>query len=104
MNSDGDPLDEAFASGPYLDDGGFTDRVMERLPPARRSARVPILLGFAIGAGALGVGLILGPASSLVPTLAGFSLHEPATIGALAAMIGVFASGVIAAAGEMSPS
>jgi hypothetical protein len=41
---------------PYIEDGGFTARVLQRLPPPRsaRSLRAIILLGSAIAAGILG--------------------------------------------------
>lgn len=39
-----DPLDDLLGQDPYAADGGFTDRVMARLPPPRRDWR-PLVLG-----------------------------------------------------------
>ena len=96
-----DPLDGAL-SGQYLDDAGFTERVMEQLPPARRSLRTPILMGFALASGALGVALALGPASGMVAALARFSLHDPVCVGAVAALVAALAASVYAAAEELA--
>ena len=54
-----DPL-EVLLSQPYVEDRGFTERVMSALPPPRRQrARGRILLGFALSAA---VAVLLGPA------------------------------------------
>jgi hypothetical protein len=87
-------------SSQYLGDAGFTGRVLERLPPARQSLRAPLLLGFALASGALGVGLVLGPASGMVAAIARFSLYDPLSIGAVAALAATLAASIYAAAEE----
>ncbi|MGQ0504955.1 MAG: hypothetical protein ACT4TC_06505 [Myxococcaceae bacterium] len=61
MTPDQDPLDSLLSKAePYVDDVGFTENVMARLPVAseRRRLRVPIILGFTVLACALGLWLV----------------------------------------------
>jgi hypothetical protein len=66
-----DPVDEALVRGGYLDDGGFTARVLDALPPPRRRAGAPRLVVAASVAGALvGAAALLGPGAPLLAALA----------------------------------
>lgn len=57
MTMDPDELDALLAREPYLDDGGFTARVMEALPP-RRDPRA-VILGLSGAAAAVTAALVL---------------------------------------------
>jgi hypothetical protein len=59
MTIDPDRLDELLEKEPYLDDGGFTARVMEGLPPRRRDLR-PWVKGLSAAA-ATGTALLVLP-------------------------------------------
>jgi hypothetical protein len=70
MTTRRDPLDESLVTEPYLEDEGFTERVLARLP-ARRSDPRPLILGVATAlAAAIGVvalpGLVLGMQAALL--------------------------------------
>jgi hypothetical protein len=72
MTTPRDPLDETLVAEPYLDDDGFTERVLARLPERHRDFR-PLVLGVATAlAAAIGVvalpGLILGMQAMLLAT------------------------------------
>ncbi len=58
MTPDPDRLDALLEREPYLDDGGFTARVLEALPPPRRSRR-RLILGVSGAAAALTAALVL---------------------------------------------
>ncbi len=64
-----DPVDEALSRGPYLDDAGFTARVLEELPPPHRGRGRVVVPLFALAAAGLAVALALGPASGLLPAI-----------------------------------
>jgi len=51
-------LDELLEREPYLDDAGFTARVLEALPPPRRDRR-RLVLGLSAGAAAVTALLVL---------------------------------------------
>jgi hypothetical protein len=68
----GDPLDDALGRFPYLDDDGFTARVLSRLPPRRR-ARAPLLVAAALLAAAAGSAVLLGPGAPLLAALVAFA-------------------------------
>jgi hypothetical protein len=53
-----DPLQDLFPRDPYLDDGGFTERVLAALPPRRRDRRMWVLSGSALVAAAIGVAIL----------------------------------------------
>jgi hypothetical protein len=91
-----DAVDDALAHGPYLEDAGFTARVLGRLPPARRARGRALVPVFALLAGALGVALVLGPGAGIFPALAAWlgggvaslGAVPVATVGALLALAG----------------
>jgi hypothetical protein len=58
MTIDPDRLDALLEKEPYLDDAGFTARVMERLPPRRRDPR-PVALGLSATAAGVTAALVL---------------------------------------------
>jgi uncharacterized OsmC-like protein len=58
MTIDPERLDELLAREPYLDDDGFTARVVAGLPPRRRDPR-PLVLGLAGAAAAVAAALVL---------------------------------------------
>lgn len=80
-----DPLDALLKPRPYLDDAGFTQAVMGRLPPrkAPSGARGKIL---GIAALAAVIALVAGPARVLL----GVGISEP-MLAALALTCAVFA-------------
>ena len=61
MNIDPDRLDELLTQEPYLNDDGFTGRVMARLPPRRRDPRRLVMGGSVAAAVAVGF-VVLPPA------------------------------------------
>jgi hypothetical protein len=93
-----DPLDALLARSVHLDDAGFTDRVVARLPARPARARAVVLLGSAAASAVAGVLLALGPAQGLVAALATWTpLASPAPLGALAALGAALAAGAVAA-------
>lgn len=58
MTIDPERLDELLAREPYLDDGGFTERVVAGLPPRGRDPR-PLVLVLAGAAAAVTAVLVL---------------------------------------------
>ncbi len=58
MTFDPDRLDELLEKEPYLDDAGFTARVVEALPPPRRDRR-RLILGLSGVAAAVTAALVL---------------------------------------------
>ncbi len=54
MSASGDPLEQALAEPAYVEDGGFTDRVMSALPARREPRRGAVLLVAGVAAAALG--------------------------------------------------
>ena len=94
MTKPRDPLDETLVAEPYLEDDGFTERVLARLPERHRDAR-PLILGVATAlAAAIGVlalpGLVLGVQASLLNALPSFppTALLAAGAGAAAAALG----------------
>jgi hypothetical protein len=71
MNPELDDLEERLRSPDYLDDTGFTGRVMEALPPRRASVRGPVLLAAATMAGLVGAVALSGPLVEAARELAG---------------------------------
>jgi hypothetical protein len=63
-----DPVDELLRAEPYLEDKGFTQRVMQSLPPRRSAAQVRgrVLLGFGLAATTV---FVLGPGRALATVL-----------------------------------
>jgi hypothetical protein len=93
-----DPVSDALARGPYLDDDGFTERVMARLPPRRWRARAPLLVAAALAAGAAGSAALLGPGAPLLAALAAWAGGGGAfPVAALCALAALGASGALVA-------
>ncbi len=89
----GDPLEELLARPPYLDDAGFTDRVMDRLPPRRSGLRAPVLLAGAAAAGAVAAALLpqaVAPAAEILRAWRPGEGLPGAALGGLAALAAVF--------------
>jgi len=84
-----DPIDEVLMRAPYIDDAGFTDRVMARLPPSRRRLRVAILIASGGAAAAVAALLLPGAAEALAAALAGLRIGA---IAAWAAPLGLAAA------------
>ena len=59
MTLDPEKLEALLADEPYVDDGGFTARVMAELPPPRRDPR-PYIMGTSVAA-ALATGFLFLP-------------------------------------------
>ena len=95
-----DPVEELLSREPYLDDAGFTDRVLARLP-ARRDPR-PLVLGLAVATAAALAAAVLPDLWRLL--LAG--LHAaPAALGlppALALAAVALAGAALLAAGLLA--
>jgi len=99
MTIDPDRLDALLEKEPYLDDAGFTDRVLDRLPPRRRDLR-PVVLGLSGAAAAATAALVLpGAVQAGLAALAGLAL--PAAIppglllGAAAALAAAAVAGLV---------
>jgi hypothetical protein len=94
MTLDPERLDELLAREPYLDDGGFTTRVMDRLPARRRDPR-PLVLGLASAAAAVTALLVLpGAVQAGLQAVAAATFPAPVAPGLL---LGAVAAGVAAA-------
>jgi hypothetical protein len=91
MTLDPDRLDELLEKEPYLDDGGFTARVMAELPPPRRDLR-PWVKG--LSAAAAGVTAVL-----VLPGLVQAGLAALATVSLPAALAPGLVVGLAAAVG-----
>ncbi len=102
-----DPLEAALARPPYLDDAGFTARVVAALPARRRRARTAVLAAgglLSTGVGALLLAQLapgLGPA--LLRSLSGAAPGGDA-LAALAVMGALIVTGAIALRPEPRPS
>jgi hypothetical protein len=94
MTIDPDRLDDLLTREPYLDDGGFTAQVLERLPPRHRDLRpwVKGLSALAAGVTALLVlpGLVQAGLASLA-TVALPAAVAPGLVVGLAAAVGAAA-------------
>lgn len=83
MTIDPDRLDALLEREPYLDDGGFTARVLDRLPPRRRDPR-SLVLGLSGAAAAVTAALVLpGAVQAGLAALATVSLPALATLALL---------------------
>jgi len=101
MTTDPAPLEELLEGAPYLDDGGFTERVMAGLPGRRRDRRAWVL-GFSVAAamitalavlpGAVAAGLA---ALAAVPLPA--ALPPGLLLGGLAALAAAAVAGLVVA-------
>ena len=101
MTIDPEGLDALLEKEPYLDDAGFTARVIDRLPARRRDLR-PLALGISGAAAAATAALVLpGAVQAGLASLAGLAL--PAAIppglllGAAAALVAVAVAGLVVA-------
>jgi hypothetical protein len=97
MTAHFDP-DDAFLRDDAVPDAGFTERVLDGLPPPS-ARRAPILLAFATAAGALGAILVSGPAGGLVAALVAWASAAPLAAGGAAAALAAGAA-VIALPGD----
>ncbi len=94
-----DPLEAALARPPYLDDAGFTARVVAALPAPRRRGRTAVLAAGGLLSTGVGALLLAQLAPGLGPALAGaFTGAAPRGDGvaALAVMAALLATGAIA--------
>jgi hypothetical protein len=76
-----DPLEEALARPPHLDDAGFTDRVVSRLPPRRRARALALAAGGLASAGVAGL-VLAGPLLPLVTALSACRVGTPLDLAA----------------------
>jgi hypothetical protein len=91
-----DPIDEMLMREPHLDDAGFTERVLARLPPPRRGLRPAVLFGSAAIAAALAASFL--PAA-LRDLFAALSAWHPPALGPGAATAAIAALGAFALSG-----
>ncbi len=97
-----DSLETALAEPPYVEDAGFTDRVMARVPASRRSLRAPILVASILASFGLGGALALSHADELVSALGTLSLHGSSGVAVVAALAGLAGAAILAAAEEVA--
>jgi hypothetical protein len=95
-------MDDALSHGPYLEDGGFTARVMEGLPPPRRARGRLLVPLFALAGVAVGAALLLGPGAASVAALGAWLAGGAAAPGAvpaaaLGAVLALAATGLLVA-------
>jgi hypothetical protein len=100
MTIDPERLDELLQDEPYLDDGGFTARVMAGLPPRRRDPR-PLVLGLSGAAAAVTAVLVLpGAVQAGLAALAAASLPAELphglVVGAAAALVAAAVAALVA--------
>ena len=96
--SEGDQLDRQLCeAAPYIDDNGFTARVLQQLPPRRRrdSLRAVILLGITLVASALAYVLSDGGRFLVV------AMARLATLPTLWLLALAFGIGILAMAGGL---
>jgi hypothetical protein len=92
MSEGRDPLEQALSGSAYVEDGGFTDGVLEALPPRRAPRRaVPVLAAGVIAAvfGAVALGETVASAAAALGTTGavGFALLGAAAAAAAGAII-----------------
>ena len=97
MTTDPAPLEAPLERAPYLDDDGFTAKVMAGLPPRRRSRRA-WALGLASGAAAL-TALAVLPAAVRVALAA---IAVPAALPPGLLVVGAAAAGAALWAGAVA--
>ena len=101
MTIDPDRLDELLEDEPYLDDGGFTARVMEGLPPRRRDPRPLVLACSGAAAGVTGALVLPGAVQAGLQALAAASLPVAVApgllVGAAAALVAAVIAGLVVA-------
>jgi hypothetical protein len=66
MSAERDPLEDLLVREPYIDDAGFTERVMARLPGPRAGRRPAILGASGLVAAGLAVAYLPGALRDLV--------------------------------------
>jgi hypothetical protein len=79
MTIDPERLDELLEKEPYVDDAGFTARVLDGLPPPRRDPR-PLVLGLSAAAAA-GTALLVLPGAVQAGLQALAAVALPAAVG-----------------------
>lgn len=94
MTLDPEKLEALLADEPYVDDGGFTARVMDELPPPRRDLRPFIMAGSV--AAALATGILVLPGAVQAGLAAAASLSLPVAV-APGLLVGLAAAGCAAA-------
>ena len=97
MSTPDEQLDAMLSKpDPYLEDGGFTQRVLAGLPPRRQASRArgKILLGSAAAAGLV---LVLGPARVATADLLAQNFSWPA-VASMALSLAVLAGTAISVA------
>jgi len=98
MTIDPDRLDELLAREPYLDDDGFTARVLAELPPRRRDPR-PLVLGLSGAAAAVTAAVVLPGAvqaglTALSAAALPVALPPGVLLGAAAALVAAAVAGL----------
>lgn len=102
MTLDPDQLDELLASEPYLDDDGFTARVMEGLPRPRRDLRPLVLWCSAAAAGVTALLVLPGAVQAGLAALSAVALPAAVAPGLLVgAAAAVVAAAVVGLALEL---
>jgi hypothetical protein len=97
MTIDPERLDELLAREPYLEDGGFTDRVMASLPSRRRDPR-PWILGASVAAAlAVGYAVLPGAVAAALQAVASMPLPAGVTPGLLMAALSATAAAALVA-------
>jgi hypothetical protein len=99
MSAGRDRLEELLLAEPYLEDEGFTDRVMARIPPPRRDLR-PLALGIS-GVAAAALAAICLPELVRDAADAAAAWQLPAGSGPGMALAGLAALGAAAVAGAL---
>ncbi len=97
-----DPLDDLLAHPPYLDAPAFTERVLQALPPRRRSARPWVLGAGGVLASAVAAAILAAQSTALGPSIvAALSLAPVAAWEALLAALLLVVTGCAVAAAEL---
>jgi hypothetical protein len=85
MMLDPDRLQEMLEHEPYIDDGGFTGRVMAKLPARRREPRAWVMVISLCASGGVGVAVLPGAVKEALVSLATMPAPAWATPGLLVA-------------------
>ncbi len=85
MTDPRDPAEEALRDAPYLDDGGFTEGILETLPPRRPDRRAAVLLVAGMAAAILGAATLGEPLMAVSVALGAGGTAGVLILGAAAA-------------------